>query len=64
MIKVARVVITALSVGGMLIGTLLTAAHAQTTNMPLRINEPRGDIVSPNLDRLRKSFNGSSSQGG
>jgi len=48
----------------MLIGTLLLAARAQTTNMPLRINEPRGDIVSPNLDRLRKSFNGSSSQGG
>ncbi len=66
MIKVAGVTITALSVSGMLIGTLLLAAHAETTNMLLRINTPnsRGDAVSPDLNRLMESHNGRSSQGG
>lgn len=66
MIKVAGVAITALFTGGMLIGTLLLAAHAETTNMLLRINTPgsRGDAVSPDLSRLGANHNGSSSQGG
>lgn len=66
MIKVAGVAITALSAGGMLIGTLLLAAHAETTNMLLKINtsSSRGDAASADLNRFRESFNGSSSQGG
>lgn len=66
MIKVAGVAITALSASGMLIGTLLLDAHAETTNMLLKINtsSSRGDAASPDLNRLRESFNGSSSQGG
>lgn len=66
MIKLAGVAITALSASGMLIEMLLLAAHAETTNMLLRINTPssRGDAVSPDLSRLGESHNGSSSQGG
>lgn len=61
MIEVARVAIRALSASGMLIGMLLLAAHAETTNMLLKINtsSSRGEAASPDL-----SFNVSSSQGG
>lgn len=66
MIKVTKVTVTTLSAGGMLIGTLLLAAHADTTNMLLRINTPSagGDVVLPKTSRLRAGSNVSSSQGG
>jgi hypothetical protein len=64
MIKVTKVAVTALSAGGMLIGTLLLAAQADTANMLLRINTPsaKGDAVLQKTSRLRAGA--SASQGG